>query len=46
MNTRALSQLFLISLLATRLHAAEVNIVEPEAVGLSTDRLSKVTEFV
>ena len=46
MNTRALFQLFLISLLVTRLQAAEVNIVEPEAVGLSTDRLSKVTEFV
>ena len=46
MATRALLQLFLISLLATRLQAAEVNIVEPEAVGLSTDRLSKATEFV
>ena len=46
MATRTLFQLFLISLLATRLQAAEVNIVEPEAVGLSIDRLSKVTEFV
>ncbi len=36
----------LLSLLATRLPAAEVSIVEPETVGLSTDRLGKITEFV
>ena len=46
MTIRALLQLLLLSLLAARLHAAEVNIVEPEAVGFSTDRLGKVTEFV
>jgi CubicO group peptidase (beta-lactamase class C family) len=33
-------------LLATRLQAAEISVVEPEAVGFSTDRLGKVTEFV
>lgn len=43
MNIRAL--LFL-SLLATRLQAADVTIVAPEAVGFSGDRLDKITEFV
>jgi len=46
MKIRTFFQVLLLSLLATRLHAAEVNIVEPEAVGFSTDRLGKVTEFV
>ena len=46
MKTRALFQLFLLSLLATRLQAAEINIIEPEAVGFSSYRLGKVTEFV
>ena len=46
MKIRTFFQVLLLSLLATRLHAAEVNIVEPETVGFSTDRLGKVTEFV
>ena len=46
MAIRALLQLLLLSLLAARLHAADVNIVAPEAIGFSTDRLAKVTEFV
>jgi len=46
MTIRALLHLLLLSLLATRLQAAEISIVEPEAVGFSTDRLGKVTEFV
>jgi len=46
MNIRALFHLLALSLLATRLQAADINIVEPEAVGFSTDRLAKVTEFV
>ena len=45
MTIRALLQLLLLSLLAARLHAADVNIVAPEAIGFSTDRLAKVTEF-
>ena len=43
---RALLQLLLLSLLATRLHAVDGNVVAPEAVGFSTDRLAKVAEFV
>ena len=46
MTTRALLHLLLFSLLATRLQAAEISIVEPETVGFSPDRLGKVTEFV
>ena len=46
MTTRALLHLLLLSLLATRLQAAEISIVEPETVGFSPDRLGKVTEFV
>ena len=46
MTIRALLHLLLLSLLATRLQAAEISIVEPETVGFSTDRLGKVTEFV
>ena len=46
MTTRALLHLLLLSLLATRLHAAEVSLVEPETVGFSGDRLGKITEFV
>ena len=46
MTIRALLHLLSLSLLATRLQAADVSIVEPEAVGFSTDRLGKVTEFV
>ena len=43
MSIRAL--LFL-SLLATRLQAADVTIVDPEPVGFSGDRLGKITKFV
>ena len=46
MTIRALLHLLLLSLLATRPQAAEINIVEPEVVGFSADRLSKITEFV
>ena len=46
MTIQALLQLLLLSLLAARLHAADVSIVAPEAVGFSSDRLAKVTEFV
>ena len=46
MKIRKLSHLLLLSLLATRLHASDINIVEPETVGFSADRLAKVTEFV
>jgi len=46
MNIRTLLHLFIFSLLATRLHAAEVSIVEPEAVGFSGDRLGKINQFV
>ena len=46
MTIRALLQLLLLSLLAARLHASDINIVEPETVGFSADRLGKVTEFV
>ena len=46
MKIRTLSHLLLLSLLATRLHASDINIVEPETVGFSADRLGKVTEFV
>ena len=46
MTIRALLQLLLLSLLAARLHASDINIVEPETVGFSGDRLGKVTEFV
>ena len=46
MNVRALFHLLTLSLLATRLHAADIDIVEPETVGFSADRLAKVTEFV
>ena len=46
MNIRALLHLFTLSLLATRLEAADIDIVEPETVGFSTERLAKVTEFV
>ena len=46
MTNRALLHLLLLSLLATRLQAAEISIVEPETVGFSTDRLGKVTEFI
>ena len=46
MTIRALLHLLLLSLLTTRLQAADVDIVEPETVGFSTDRLGKVTEFV
>ena len=42
---RALLQLLLLSLLAARLHAADGNVIAPEGVGFSTDRLAKVTEF-
>ncbi len=43
---RALLQLLLLSLLAARLHAADGNVVAPERVGFSTDRLARVAEFV
>jgi CubicO group peptidase (beta-lactamase class C family) len=46
MTIQALLPLLLLSLLATRLQAAEVNIVEPEAVGVSGDRLGKINKFV
>ena len=46
MTIRALLHLLLLSLLATRLQAAEISVVEPETVGFSSDRLGKVTEFV
>ena len=46
MTIRALLHLLLLSLLATRLQAAEISIVKPETVGFSSDRLGKVTEFV
>jgi len=46
MTIQALLPLLLLSLLTTRLQAADVDIVEPETVGFSTDRLGKVTEFV
>lgn len=46
MNIRALFHLLTLSLVATRLHAADIDIVEPETVGFSTERLAKVTEFV
>ena len=46
MTIRALLQLLLLSLVTARLHAADVKVVAPEAVGLSCDRLAKVTEFV
>ena len=46
MNIRALFHLLILSLLATRLEAADIDIVEPETVGFSTNRLAKVTEFV
>ena len=46
MTIQALFPLLLLSLLTTRLQAADVDIVEPETVGFSTDRLGKVTEFV
>jgi len=45
MNVRALLHLLALSLLATRLEAADIDIVEPETVGFSTDRLGKITEF-
>lgn len=43
MNFRAL---LLLSLLATRLQAADATIVEPETVGFSGERVGKITEFV
>ena len=46
MNVRALFHLLTLSLVATRLHAADIDIVQPETVGFSSDRLAKVTEFV
>ena len=46
MNIRALFHLLTLSLVATRLHAADIDIVQPETVGFSTERLAKVTEFV
>jgi CubicO group peptidase (beta-lactamase class C family) len=46
MTIRALSHLLFLLLLTTRLQAADVDIVEPEAVGFSTARLGKVAEFV
>ena len=46
MTIQALLPLLLLSLLTTRLQAADVDIVEPETVGFSTDRLGKVTGFV
>ena len=46
MNIRALFHLLILSLLTTRLEAADIDIVEPETVGFSTNRLAKVTEFV
>ena len=46
MTIRTLLHLLLLSLLATRLQAADINIADPETVGFSTDRLGKVTEFV
>ncbi len=46
MTNRALLHLLLLSLLATRLQAAEISFVEPETVGFSTYRLGKVTEFI
>ena len=46
MTIQALLPLLLLSLLTTRLQAADVDIVEPKTVGFSTDRLGKVTEFV
>ena len=45
MTPRALLQLLLLSLLAARLHAADGNVVAPEGVGFSTDRLAKVAEL-
>ena len=46
MTTRALLLLSLVPLLAMPLRAAAVAVVEPEEVGLSGDRLGKITEFV
>ena len=46
MNIRTLFHLLTLSLLAIRLHAADIDIVEPETVGFSTERLAEVTEFV
>jgi hypothetical protein len=46
MTIRALLPLLLLSLLPAGLHAADVNVVAPETVGVSADRLGKVTEFV
>ena len=46
MKIRTIFHLLLLSLLTTRLQAADVNVVAPETVGFSTDRLGKVTEFV
>ena len=46
MNIRTLFQLLLLSLLTTSFRAAGVDIVEPEVVGFSADRLGKVTQFV
>ena len=46
MTTRALLLLSLVPLLAMPLRAAVVAVVEPEEVGLSGDRLGKITEFV
>ena len=46
MKIRTFFQLSLLLILAKQLQAAEVKIVESEAVGFSTDRLAKVTEFV
>jgi len=46
MNIRALFHLLTLLLVATRLHAADIDIVQPETVGFSTERLAKVTEFV
>ena len=43
MNLRAL---LLLSLLAMPLQAADVAVVDPEAVGFSTERLGKITDFV
>ncbi len=43
MNLRAL---LLLSLLATPLQADDVAVVDPEAVGFSTERLGKITDFV
>ena len=46
MNIRTLFRLLLFSLLTTSFRAAGVDIVEPEVVGFSADRLGKVTQFV